>query len=48
MIRTMFHDTFPKDALHANVANTTALNREGSANEVSDTLLIQPFHNKAY
>jgi NAD(P)-dependent dehydrogenase (short-subunit alcohol dehydrogenase family) len=36
MISTAFHDTFTKDAVRANVANTTNLKREGSATEVAD------------
>jgi NAD(P)-dependent dehydrogenase (short-subunit alcohol dehydrogenase family) len=38
MISTAFHDTFTKDAVLANVANTTNLNLEGSATEVADTV----------
>jgi 3-oxoacyl-[acyl-carrier protein] reductase len=38
MISTAFHDTFTKDAVRANVANTTNLKREGSATEVADTV----------
>jgi len=38
MISTAFHDTFTKDAVRANVANATALKREGSANEVADSV----------
>ena len=38
MISTVFHDTFTKDAVRANVANATALKREGGANEVADTV----------
>ena len=38
MISTVFHDTFTKDAVRANVANATALKREGSANEVADAV----------
>jgi 3-oxoacyl-[acyl-carrier protein] reductase len=38
MISTAFPDTFTKDAFRANVANATALKREGGANEVADTL----------
>ena len=38
MISTAFHDTFTKDAVRANVANATALKREGGANEVADTV----------
>jgi 3-oxoacyl-[acyl-carrier protein] reductase len=38
MISTAFHDTFTKDAVRANVANATALKREGRAGEVADTV----------
>jgi len=38
MISTAFHDTFTKDAVRANVANATALRREGGANEVAETV----------
>jgi len=34
MISTVFHDTFTKDAVRVNVANATALNREGSAKKL--------------
>lgn len=36
MIATKFHDTFTKDEVRANVANATALKREGQASEVAD------------
>ncbi len=38
MINTLFHDTFTKDAARANVANATALRREGGADEVADSV----------
>ena len=38
MISTLFHDTFTKDAVRANVANATALKREGEANEVAESV----------
>ncbi len=38
MISTAFHDTFTKDAVRANVANATALRREGRASEVAETV----------
>ena len=38
MISTVFHDTFTKDSVRANVATATALKREGGANEVADTV----------
>ena len=36
MIATKFHDDFTKDQVRANVANSTPLRREGSAEEVAD------------
>ena len=38
MISTVFHDTFTRDAVRANVANATALKREGTAAEVADAV----------
>jgi 3-oxoacyl-[acyl-carrier protein] reductase len=38
MINTLFHDTFTKDAVRTNVANATALRREGGADEVADAV----------
>lgn len=38
MISTVFHDTFTKDSVRSNVANATALRREGGADEVADTV----------
>lgn len=38
MISTVFHDTFTIDTVRANVANATALKREGGAKEVADTV----------
>ena len=38
MISTLFHDSFTKDTVRANVANATALKREGGANEFADTV----------
>ena len=38
MISTVFHDTFTKDAVRTNVANATALRREGRADEIADTV----------
>jgi len=43
MISTAFHDTFTKDAVRANVANATALRREGGANEVAETVAYLAF-----
>jgi 3-oxoacyl-[acyl-carrier protein] reductase len=36
MIATKFHDDFTKDQVRVNVANATALRREGTAEEVAD------------
>ncbi len=36
MIATTFHDTFTKDEVRTNVANSTPLRREGQASEVAD------------
>ncbi|RED96590.1 SDR family NAD(P)-dependent oxidoreductase [Marinoscillum furvescens] len=36
MIATTFHDTFTKDQVRENVANSTPLRREGRAEEVAD------------
>ena len=36
MIATTFHDTFTKNEVRTNVANSTPLRREGQANEVAD------------
>ena len=38
MIGAAFHGTFRKDAVRANIANATVLKREGSANELADTV----------
>lgn len=38
MISTVFHDTFTKDPVRSNVANATALKREGGATEVAETV----------
>ena len=39
MIATKFHDDFTKDQVRANVANSTPLRREGSAQEVADLVV---------
>jgi 3-oxoacyl-[acyl-carrier protein] reductase len=39
MIATKFHDDFTKDQVRANVANSTPLRREGSAEEVADLVV---------
>ncbi len=38
MISTTFHDTFSKDEVRKNVANATPLKREGSPDEVADSV----------
>lgn len=38
MIATLFHDNFTADEARKNVANATAMKREGHANEVADTV----------
>ncbi|MGB0837233.1 MAG: SDR family NAD(P)-dependent oxidoreductase [Flavobacteriaceae bacterium] len=38
MIATKFHDDFTKDQVRVNVANATALKREGTAEEVADVV----------
>lgn len=48
MISTAFHDTFTKDAVRANVANATALRREGSAAEVADTVAYLASDESSY
>jgi 3-oxoacyl-[acyl-carrier protein] reductase len=39
MIATTFHDTFSKPEVRVNVANATALRREGRASEVADLVI---------
>jgi 3-oxoacyl-[acyl-carrier protein] reductase len=39
MIATLFHDTFSKPEVRANVANATPLRREGKADEVADLVV---------
>ena len=39
MIATTFHDTFTKDEVRTNVANSTPLKREGNACEVADLVV---------
>lgn len=38
MISTSFHDTFTKDQVRKNVANSTPLRREGNSSEVADAV----------
>lgn len=38
MIATTFHDTFTKDEVRKNVANKTPLRREGTAEEIANTV----------
>lgn len=38
MIATSFHDTFTKDAVRENVANSTPLRRQGRASETADAV----------
>lgn len=38
MIATSFHDTFTKDAVRENVANSTPLRRQGDAAEIGDAV----------
>jgi 3-oxoacyl-[acyl-carrier protein] reductase len=47
MISTAFHDTFTKNAVRANVANATALKREGAATEVADTVAYLAFSDSS-
>ena len=48
MISTVFHDTFTKDAARANVANATALKREGGAAEVADAVAYLASDESSY
>ena len=48
MISTAFHDTFTKDAVRANVANSTNLKREGGATEVADTIAYLASSESSY
>lgn len=48
MISTTFHDRFTKDAVRANVANATALKREGSAAEVADAVAYLASDESSY
>jgi 3-oxoacyl-[acyl-carrier protein] reductase len=38
MIATTFHDTFTKDEVREKVANMTPLRREGSSEEIANTV----------
>lgn len=48
MISTAFHDTFTKDAARESVANATNLKREGSAEEVADTVAYLASSESSY
>jgi 3-oxoacyl-[acyl-carrier protein] reductase len=48
MISTLFHDTFTKDAVRANVASATALKRVGNAAEVADTVAFLASSESGY
>jgi len=48
MIATAFHDTFTKPEVRTNVANATALKREGNANEVADLVVYLASEQSSY
>ena len=48
MIATAFHDTFTKPEVRTNVANATALKREGNANEVADLVVYLASAQSSY
>lgn len=48
MIATAFHDTFTKPEVRSNVANATALKREGKADEVADLVVYLSLEEASY
>jgi 3-oxoacyl-[acyl-carrier protein] reductase len=48
MIATAFHDTFTKPEVRTNVANATALKREGDPSEVADLVVYLASDDSAY
>ncbi|MBK0382353.1 SDR family oxidoreductase [Pedobacter sp. SD-b] len=48
MIATAFHDTFTKPEVRGNVANATALKREGAAKEVADLVIYLSSNESSY
>ncbi|WP_286269409.1 SDR family NAD(P)-dependent oxidoreductase [Thalassotalea hakodatensis] len=48
MISTGFHDTFTKDDVRENVANATAIKREGQADEVAKLVTFLSSQNASY
>lgn len=48
MISTTFHDTFTKPEVRGNVANATALKREGDAKEVADLVVYLSSDESSY